>query len=56
MKRTIYSEEHEIFRLAVRRFLETHAVPHYESWELSGRTPDDFWKSAGVRPLSSHDS
>lgn len=51
MKRTIYSEEHEIFRLSVRRFLEAHAVPHYESWEQHGRTPDEFWKSAGAHGL-----
>jgi acyl-CoA dehydrogenase len=51
VKRTIYSEEHEIFRLSVRRFLEAHAVPHYESWEQRGRTPDEFWRSAGAHGL-----
>ena len=51
MKRSIYSEEHEIFRLSVRRFLEAHAVPHYDAWEQSGRTPDEFWKSAGAHGL-----
>jgi acyl-CoA dehydrogenase len=51
VKRTIYSEEHEIFRLAVRRLLMAEAVPHYESWEESGGTPDEFWRSAGAHGL-----
>ncbi len=51
MKRTVYSEDDEIFRLSVRRFLETHAVPHYETWEQTGGTPDEFWRSAGDQGL-----
>jgi acyl-CoA dehydrogenase len=51
VKRTIYGEEHEIFRLSVRRFLESQAVPHYESWEQAGCTPDEFWMDAGAHGL-----
>jgi acyl-CoA dehydrogenase len=51
MKRTVYSEEHEIFRQSVRRFLESHAVPHYETWEQEGGTPDVYWRSAGEHGL-----
>jgi acyl-CoA dehydrogenase len=51
VKRTVYSEEHEIFRQSVRRFLESRAVPQYESWEQSGGTPDEFWREAGAHGL-----
>ncbi|MBL8628456.1 MAG: acyl-CoA dehydrogenase family protein [Rhodospirillaceae bacterium] len=51
MKRTVYTEEHEIFRESVHRFLEQEAVPHYQSWEDEGLTPDAFWKKAGEQGL-----
>jgi acyl-CoA dehydrogenase len=51
VKRTVYSEEHELFRLAVRRLLMAEAVPYYDSWEENGGTPDEFWKSAGAHGL-----
>jgi acyl-CoA dehydrogenase len=51
VKRTVYSEEHELFRLAVRRLLMAEAVPYYDSWEDNGGTPDEFWKSAGAHGL-----
>ncbi len=51
VQRTIYSEDHEIFRQSVRRFLEAEAVPHYESWEQDGKTPDSFWLAAGAHGL-----
>jgi acyl-CoA dehydrogenase len=51
MQRTIYSEEHELFRRTVRRFLESEALPRYDSWEEAGGTPDDFWLKAGQHGL-----
>ena len=36
--RTIFEEEHNIFRESVRRFLEAEVVPHYEAWEEAGKT------------------
>ncbi len=34
--RTIYSEEHEVFRQSVRRFCETEIAPHHDQWERDG--------------------
>jgi acyl-CoA dehydrogenase len=51
VKRTVYGEEHEIFRLSVRRFLESQAAPHYAAWEQAGGTPDEYWRSAGNHGL-----
>ena len=45
--RTIYAEEHEIFRDSVARFLQEEVLPVYESWEDAGRTPRDIWLRAG---------
>jgi acyl-CoA dehydrogenase len=51
MKRTLYSDEHELFRHSVRRFLTAEAVPQYDSWEENGGTPDEFWRRAGEQGL-----
>tara|TARA_B100000315_G_scaffold248291_1_gene278012 strand:- start:6906 stop:8051 length:1146 start_codon:yes stop_codon:yes gene_type:complete len=45
--RTIYAEEHEIFRDTVARFLKEEVLPEYEKWEDAGRTPRDIWLRAG---------
>ena len=45
--RTIYSEEHEIFRKSVAHFLENEVLPEYEEWEEAGRTPREIWLRAG---------
>lgn len=49
--RRIYSEEHEIFRASVRRFLEKEAVPNHDEWEAAGITPRSFWLRAGEEGL-----
>jgi acyl-CoA dehydrogenase len=51
VKRNIYNTDHEIFRDSVRRFFETEAVPHFDSWEAEGLTPDSFWLKAGAQGL-----
>lgn len=45
--RTIYEEEHEIFRDAVRRFFETEAAPFHEQWEEDGQIDRQLWNKAG---------
>ena len=45
--RTLYAEEHEIFRDTVARFLKEEVLPEYEKWEDAGRTPRDIWLRAG---------
>src|SRR5713101_7653326 len=49
--RTIFSEEHEIFRSAVRRFIETEIVPHHRTWEREGLVPRGLWRKAGEQGL-----
>ena len=47
MKRTIYTEEHEIFRRSARQFVEREVVPNQESWRESGIVSREVWRKAG---------
>ncbi len=42
-----YSEEHRIFRDAVRKYLEQEVAPHVEEWEEAGITPKEAWLGLG---------
>jgi acyl-CoA dehydrogenase len=50
-ERTIFSEEHELFRTQVRRFAERELVPHHHGWEESGVVPREAWRKAGEAGL-----
>ena len=47
IKRTLFSEEHEIFRESVRRFFETELAPKHEQWEEEGVVDRAAWLEAG---------
>lgn len=47
MERTIFEEEHRMFRQAVRTFVERECVPYHKQWEKDGIVPRDFWLKAG---------
>lgn len=47
IQRTLFSEEHEMFRESVRRFMERELAPHHEEWEENGEVPRWAWKKAG---------
>src|SRR5690554_1947454 len=47
MKHLYLSEEHEIFRTAIRKFLEKEAEPYYEQWEEELIIPRSFWEKLG---------
>ena len=42
-----YTEEHRIFRDAVRRFFEREVTPHVEEWEEAGIVPREIWRKMG---------
>jgi len=50
-KRTIFTEEHEMFRTSVRRFVESEISPYHSLWEKDGRVSRDAWLKAGERGL-----
>lgn len=47
MKRTLFDDEHLMFRESVRRFVENEVVPHHEQWEKDGIVPRELWLKAG---------
>lgn len=47
MKRSLFNDEHLMFREAVRRFVEKEVTPHHDQWEKDGIVPRDLWLKAG---------
>ena len=47
MKRTIFSEEHDLFRSEFRRFAEAELLPHNEEWLEAGISPRWAWEKMG---------
>ncbi|QQO12487.1 acyl-CoA dehydrogenase family protein [Bradyrhizobium diazoefficiens] len=51
IERSIFREEHEIWRATVRRFVEKEIVPFHAKWEEDGIVPRDLWLKAGAAGL-----
>ena len=47
MKRTIFSEEHELFRKTIREFVKKEIVPNYEQWEKDKQVPKEVYLKLG---------
>ena len=45
------SEELNLFRDNVKRFVETKIVPHYDQWENDGIVPRELWNQLGEQGL-----
>jgi len=42
-----YTEEHRIFRQAVRKFFEKEVIPYVDEWEEAGIVPKSLWRKMG---------
>jgi acyl-CoA dehydrogenase len=51
IERTLFREEHQIFRETVRRFVEREIVPFHAKWEEDGIVPRDLWLKAGAEGM-----
>jgi alkylation response protein AidB-like acyl-CoA dehydrogenase len=51
IERTLFREEHRIFRESVRRFVEREIVPFHAQWEKDGSVPRELWLKAGAEGL-----
>jgi alkylation response protein AidB-like acyl-CoA dehydrogenase len=49
--RSVFTEDHEIFRHSVRRFVEAELVPQHDAWEEAGIVPREAWLAAGAAGL-----
>ena len=48
MRRTIFEDDHELYRRAVREFLEREITPHHDAWESAGVVSREAWLAAGA--------
>ena len=48
MRRDIFTEEHEMFRAQVRRFVETEIVPKIDGWNRAGMSDRESWRKLGA--------
>ena len=51
IERTLFREEHDIFRESVRRFVDREIVPFHAQWEEDGVVPRELWLKAGAEGL-----
>jgi alkylation response protein AidB-like acyl-CoA dehydrogenase len=51
LPRPIFTEDHELFRRSVRRFLAEEVAPYYRDWERAGQVPASAWAKAGAAGL-----
>ncbi len=47
MQRTLFDDDHELYRASVRTFLEREVVPHYAQWEADGIVPRELFRGLG---------
>jgi alkylation response protein AidB-like acyl-CoA dehydrogenase len=47
MQRTLFTEEHDMFRDSFRHFVEKEIVPYNEQWEKDGIVSREMWLKAG---------
>ena len=47
IERSLFLEEHHIFRETARRFVEKEIVPYHAQWEKDGIVPRELWLKAG---------
>jgi alkylation response protein AidB-like acyl-CoA dehydrogenase len=47
MRRTVFEEDHELFRQSFRAFLDKEVVPHHLEWERAGIVPHELFGVAG---------
>jgi alkylation response protein AidB-like acyl-CoA dehydrogenase len=50
-RRTVFAQEHHLFRDSVRRFFDRELIPHLTRWEEEGIIDRAFWTKAGEAGL-----
>ncbi len=51
IERSLFGEEHNIFRRTVRKFVEKEIVPYHAQWERDGIVSRELWLKAGAEGL-----
>jgi acyl-CoA dehydrogenase len=50
-ERSLFTEEHNIFRESVRKFMDREVAPYHDQWEKDGVVPREVWRKAGEAGL-----
>ena len=48
MERTLFSEEHQLFRQAFRQFVQREVEPNQKRWRVDGMVDRETWRKAGA--------
>ena len=48
MRRTIFTEDHDLFRESFRTFVEKEITPHHLDWNEAGLVPHELFATAGA--------
>jgi alkylation response protein AidB-like acyl-CoA dehydrogenase len=48
VERTLFDDEHDLFRTAFRQFLEREVVPFHDEWERAGIVDRELFRKAGA--------
>ncbi len=51
MRRALLTDDHELYRQTVRKFLERDVVPHQARWREAGIVDREAWRKAGAAGL-----
>lgn len=51
IERSLFREEHDMFRESVRKFVEKEIVPYHAQWERDGIVPREVWRKAGEQGM-----
>jgi len=54
LQRTIFTDEHDLYRTAAREFFEKEVAPFHEAWEDAGSVPRELWEKAGAQGHLAH--
>ncbi len=49
--RSVFRDDHEMYRDTVRRFIERECKPHQAEWDRAGRVDRETWRKAGREGL-----
>ena len=41
-----FTEEHDAWRAALRRFIDTEVMPYADDWDEAGAIPTELWPKA----------
>jgi acyl-CoA dehydrogenase len=47
VRRTVFTDDHESFRMMIRKYIDAEVVPDYPLWEKEGMPPRSFYQRLG---------